>query len=378
VLRAEAARPERADKPPTEGRPRAAEGWSVLTALYNSSDRVPKRRTLRLFFDERTGRLRAPWRLLLQYLTYTVAISLFVDLLAAALLVAGPVSSGGLDTSVLAGSPLLPLISGVAGLGGALLSVWLAGRFLDRRAFAEYGLHLSRGWWLDLFFGMALGALLMTAVFVVELGLGWVTVTGVFESGLPGTPFGPAVLVPAVLFLCVGFYEELVSRGYQLRNAAEGLNLPGVGPRGAVLLAWALSSAFFGYLHSANPNATPLSTIIVALAGLMLGFGYVLTGELAIPIGLHVTWNFFQGAVFGFPVSGLNIAGATFLSIDQGGPALWTGGPFGPEGGLLAPAAMAVGILLTALWVRLRRGEVAVHAPLAQSPKPDRPAGGSA
>ena len=333
---------------------------------------------MRLFFDERAGRLRAPWRLLLQYLIYTVAISLFVDLLATALLVAGPGSSGGLDTSVLAGSPLLPLISGVAGLGGALLSVWLAGRFLDRRAFAEYGLHLSRGWWLDLFFGMALGALLMTAVFVVELGLEWVTVTGVFESGLPGTPFGPALLVPAVLFLCVGFYEELVSRGYQLRNAAEGLNLPGVGPRGAVLLAWALSSAFFGYLHSANPNATPLSTIIVALAGLMLGFGYVLTGELAIPIGLHVTWNFFQGAVFGFPVSGLNIAGATFLSIDQGGPALWTGGPFGPEGGLLAPAAMAVGILLTALWVRLRRGEVAVHAPLAQSPKPDRPAGGSA
>ena len=333
---------------------------------------------MRLFFDERTGRLRAPWRLLLQYLTYTVAISLFVDLLAAALLVAGPGSSGGLDTSVLAGSPLLPLVSGVAGLGGALLSVWLAGRFLDRRAFAEYGLHLSRGWWLDLFFGMVLGALLMTTVFVVELGLGWVTVTGVFESGLPGTPFGPALLVPAVLFLCVGFYEELVSRGYQLRNAAEGLNLPGVGPRGAVLLAWALSSAFFGYLHSANPNATPLSTINVALAGLMLGFGYVLTGELAIPIGLHVTWNFFQGAVFGFPVSGLNIVGATFLSIDQGGPALWTGGPFGPEGGLLAPAAMAVGILLTALWVRLRRGEVAVHAPIAQSPKPDRPAGGSA
>ena len=327
---------------------------------------------MRLFFDERTGRLRAPWRLLLQYLIYTVAISLFVDLLATALLVAGPGSSGGLDTSVLAGSPLLPLISGVAGLGGALLSVWLAGRFLDRRAFAEYGLHLSRGWWLDLFFGMALGALLMTAIFVVQLGLGWVTVTGAFEPGVPGVSFWLAVLVPAAFFLCVGFNEELVSRGYQLRNTAEGLNLPGVGPRGAILLAWVLSSAFFGYLHASNPSATPLSTFNVALAGLMLGFGYVLTGELAIPIGLHVTWNFFQGAVFGFPVSGLNIVGATFLSIDQGGPALWTGGPFGPEGGLLAPAAMAVGILLTALWVRLCRGEVDVHTPISLGKEPER------
>lgn len=326
---------------------------------------------MRPFFDEGTGRLRAPWRLLLQYLAYTVAVPLFANLLAGAFLLVG-MGAGSSGTSALAGSPLLPVIGGVAGLGGALLSVWLAGRFLDRRPFAEFGFHLSGGWWLDLLFGMALGALLMTTVFLVQSGLGWVTVTGSFESLVPGAPFWLAVLVPATLFVCVGFYEELVSRGYQLRNAAEGLNSSSIGPRGAVLLAWALSSAFFGYLHAANPNATILSTANVALAGLMLGCGYVLTGELAIPIGLHVTWNFFQGTVFGFPVSGLRIGGATFLSIEQGGPDLWTGGPFGPEGGLLAPAAMALGILLTALWVRLRRGRVAIHAPIAKGPKPER------
>jgi membrane protease YdiL (CAAX protease family) len=326
------------------------------------------------FFDESTGRLRALWRLLLQYLTYRIIlVPLLANLLAVAWLLAGR-EAGASDEPVvrmLSDSPLLPVVSGVAGLTGAVLSVWLAGRFLDRRPFADFGFHLNGGWWLDLFFGMALGALLITAVFLAELGLGWVTVTGAFESLVPGAPFWLAILVPAALFLCVGFYEELVSRGYQLRNAAEGLNLPGVGPRNAVLLAWVLSSAFFGYLHATNPNATLLSTVNVALAGLMLGFGYVLTGELAIPIGLHVTWNFFQGAVFGFPVSGLRVGGASFLSLDQGGPDLWTGGPFGPEGGLLGPAAMVVGILLTALWVRLRRGEVGVHTPIAQSPKPD-------
>ena len=326
---------------------------------------------MRPFFDEVTGRLRAPWRLLLQYLAYTVTVPLLVNLLAGAFLLAGT-GAGSSSTSALAGSPLLPVIGGVAGLGGALLSVWLAGRFLDRRPFADFGFHLSGGWWLDLLFGMALGALLMTTVFLVQSGLGWVTVTGSFESLVPGAPFWLAVLVPATLFVCVGFYEELVFRGYQLRNAAEGLNSSSLGPRGAVLLAWALSSAFFGFLHAANPNATILSTANVALAGLMLGCGYVLTGELAIPIGLHVTWNFFQGTVFGFPVSGLRIGGATFLSIEQGGPDLWTGGPFGPEGGLLAPAAMALGIVLTALWVRLRRGRVAVHTPIAKGPKLER------
>jgi membrane protease YdiL (CAAX protease family) len=331
------------------------------------------------FFDESTGRLRALWRLLLQYLTYRIIlVPLLANLLAVAWLLAGR-EAGASDEPVvrmLSDSPLLPVVSGVAGLTGAVLSVWLAGRFLDRRPFADFGFHLNGGWWLDLFFGMALGALLITAVFLAELGLGWVTVTGAFESLVPGAPFWLAILVPAALFLCVGFYEELVSRGYQLRNAAEGLNLPGVGPRNAVLLAWVLSSAFFGYLHATNPNATLLSTVNVALAGLMLGFGYVLTGELAIPIGLHVTWNFFQGAVFGFPVSGLRVGGASFLSLDQGGPDLWTGGPFGPEGGLLGPAAMVVGILLISLWVRLRRGEVGVHTPIAQSPKRDQPAEG--
>jgi uncharacterized protein len=326
------------------------------------------------FFDRDAGRLRAPWRLLLQYLAYKTLVPLLVNLLAAAwlLTVARGVGSPGEPVArALSDSPLVPLIGTGAGLAGVVLSVWLAGRLLDRRSFADFGFHLSGGWWLDLFFGMALGALLMTAVFLLQLGLGWVAVTGSFESSMPSAPFWLAVLLPAAVFLCVGFYEELLSRGYQLRNAAEGLNLPSVGPRGAVLLAWALSSAFFGYLHASNPNATLLSTVNVALAGLMLGLGYVLTGELAIPIGLHVAWNFFQGAVFGFPVSGLRIGGATFLSLDQGGPDLWTGGAFGPEGGLLGPVAMVAGILITALWVRLRRGEINIHAPIAEGPKPE-------
>jgi membrane protease YdiL (CAAX protease family) len=325
------------------------------------------------FFDESTGRLRAPLRLLLQYMTNKILVPLLANLLVVAwlLMAAGreAAASGGPAALMLSGSPLLPLISSVAGLMGAVLSVWLAGRFLDRRRFADFGFHLSGGWWLDLFFGMALGALLMTGVFLIQLSLGWVVVTGTLESRLPGTPFWLAILVPVAVFLCVGFYEELISRGYQLRNAAEGLNFPNIGPRGAVLLAWVLSSAFFGYLHAANPSATLLSTINVAVAGLMLGCGYLLTGELAIPIGLHITWNFFQGAVFGFPVSGLRIGGATVLSLDQGGPALWTGSSFGPEGGLLGPAAMIAGILLTVFWVRLRRGEITVHATIARGPK---------
>ena len=327
------------------------------------------------FYNHRERRPRAFWRLVLQ-LALVVGVGFAVGWLASgalALLGWAPPRGGG--TEILAGPPIFLVTNSAVSLVTVVASMWLAGRFLDRRSFADFGFRLGGGWWLDLFFGMALGGFLMTVVFLVELGMGWITVTASFRSLVPGTPFLIAILIPATVSLCVGVYEELLARGYQLRNAAEGLNLPFVGPRNAVLLAWVLSSAFFGYLHAGNPNATLSSTFNVALAGLMLGFGYVLTGELAIPIGLHITWNFFQGSVFGFPVSGLRPVGATFLSTAQGGPSLWTGGPFGPEGGLVGPAAMILGVLLIALWVRLRSGGFAVHTPIAGGQKPDRQAG---
>jgi uncharacterized protein len=328
---------------------------------------------LELFLDRSTGRLRALWRLAIQYWAFDkVFVPLLFNLLGVAWLFAGSggrTASGGLDTSVVPDSPALPLLSGAAGLLAATLTLWLAGRFLDRRPFSAFGFGLGTGWWLDLLFGMVLGALLMTVVFLVELGLGWVEVTGSFETYGSGVPFVISMLFPAATYLCVGLSEEMVSRGYQLKNVAEGLNYPAVGPRRAILLAWVLSSIFFGALHADNPNATPLSTLNIVLAGLMLGLGYVLSGELAIPIGLHVTWNYFQGVVYGFPVSGFGSFGTTLLATEQDGPELWTGGSFGPEGGLLIPAVMLLGMSLIVLWTRLRTGKVSLHIPVAEGPQ---------
>jgi membrane protease YdiL (CAAX protease family) len=326
------------------------------------------------FLNTSTGRLGALWRLGIQYWAYWVLVQLF-GLLVVPLILAvwgGPNASDGLDTSVSSDYyAVVRLLSGVAGLAVAILTVWLAGRFLDRRPFSAFGFRLGAGWWLDLLFGMVLGALLITTFFLVELGLGWVEVTGSFETH-GGAPFVISILFPAAYFVCVGISEEIVSRGYQLKNAAEGLNYPALGPRGAILLAWFLSTSFFAVLHADNPNATLLSTLNIVFAGLMLGFGYVLSGELAIPIGLHITWNFFQGAVYDFPVSGIEGFGPTLLTTQQDGPEFWTGGPFGPEGGLLVPGIMLLGMSLIALWIRLRTGKVSLHTPIAESPYPDR------
>jgi hypothetical protein len=208
----------------------------------------------------------------------------------------------------------------------------------------------------------------MGITFLVEWLAGWVVVTGTFVTQFPDLGFGLALIFPLFLFLTVGFYEELFSRGYQLKNLAEGLQGEMLGSHGAVIIATLFSSVIFGVLHSTNPNATLFSTLNICLAGILLSMGYILTGELAIPIGLHITWNFFQGNVFGFPVSGANFRSATFIAIHQRGPDLWTGGAFGPEGGILGSGMMIAGMALTILWVGFRRGKVGIHVPLAEPP----------
>jgi hypothetical protein len=132
---------------------------------------------------------------------------------------------------------------------------------------------------------------------------------------------------------------------------AEGLNLAALNSKTALLLAWVFSSTTFGLAHVSNPHASLFSSINLILAGLFLGLGYILNGDLAISIGLHITWSFFQGALFGFTVSGLTQS-TTIVAVQQKGTKLWTGGPFGPEAGLLGVLATITGSFAVLLWVR--------------------------
>jgi hypothetical protein len=318
-----------------------------------------------VFWNEQQHRLRSLWRL--------VVMAIMLAALSGLASLGLGLVFAGISSTALIQQP--PAWFGSLGAAGTLLAVLaglaLAGRFPDRRRFADFGFHLSRDWWLDLGFGLVLGALLMTGIFTVERAAGWVTVQEVMRSG--GEPLLQALLMPTILFVSVGIYEEAVFRGYILRNLAEGFNLPAAGPKAALLLAWLVSSAAFGLIHYRNPNATVLSSLNIALAGVLLGSGFVLSGELAIPIGLHITWNFFQGSVYGFAVSGMTVP-VTVLAIEQGGPDVWTGGPFGPEAGLLGLMAVLAGTLLIAGWLRWRRrGGMAVRLARYRPPGADPP-----
>ena len=311
-----------------------------------------------VFWNPTDRRLRAFWRVVVHFAVIFVGLQLVSAILR-------PVVSAIQGSN---GSGPNPLSAMAAQLLTGLVYVFvtiLAAKLLDRRSFSDYGIVWNARWLRDLVFGLLLGALLIGAIFVFELAMGWVTVESLFLTVLP-LPFAASFLLFLVLFILVGAYEELVFRGYQLKNIAEGFNFGRLSGRTAVFLGWIISSILFGLIHAANPGATAYTTFKITLAGLFLGLPFMLTGELALSIGIHVAWNFFQGNVFGFPVSGNTVMRTTIVDTVQGGPDLWTGGGFGPEAGLLGLIAMIVGSLAVVWYVKRTRGTLSLSLSLAE------------
>ena len=283
-------------------------------------------------WNARERRLRAGWRLLV-----------FLLMLVLVAVVEGRVRAG------LAGR-LPDLYDGLvrALVFAVLIAIvlHLASRVLDHRPFSDYGFHFSRKWWTDLGFGLVLGALLLFGVLALELAMGWANVTGSFAPS-PGQPFIATILVGVVAVAAVAFGEEASYRGYPIKNLAEGLARPWWG----IVIAVVIPAVFFGLAHSTNENATWLTTFNIVIFGLLFGTGYVLTGELALPIGLHFGWDFVQGFVFGVVAEGKHY-GSVLVLADDSSATLWTGQPYGVEGGLLGTAAFIAGILATFVWAR--------------------------
>jgi membrane protease YdiL (CAAX protease family) len=306
----------------------------------------------RIFINPAEGRLRGGWRLL-------IGVGALV---LASVVVSEAIRLVSLPTpfeSVAGSAVAVPLFLTNTALTGVLLALAWG---VDRRTFADLGLGGDR-WRGNLAVGLALGLLMPTVVFVLELGLGLVTVTGIFQTRpTPGAGPGidPLLLLGLtfLLFVVVGVFEELLVRGYLLTNIAESLDgLGPVGPRTAIGSGAVLTSALFGILHLGNPNATAVSAFNIAVVGLFFAGAYVATDDLGIPIGVHITWNFAVSSVYGFPVSGLRTP-VTVIESRQTGAVLVTGGPFGPEAGLVVYAALVVAVAVTWWWVHRSQGQV--------------------
>ncbi|WP_416838319.1 CPBP family intramembrane glutamic endopeptidase [Haloferax sp. DFSO52] len=294
----------------------------------------------RLVWNDAERRLRAPLRLVATVFV-VVAISLVIG-----------VGIGSTFSDLLGSSALVRLLVSVVLTAATGIGGFVAARYVDRRTVSDLGFGIDRAWAVDFVFGLVLGGVLMSAIFAVGLTAGWVAIETV------GFGFDRLMGAAALLafFISVGIAEELLLRGVILTDIAEGMRWR-FDVRTAIVVGLLLSSAIFGIAHLMNPNSSVTSTLSITLAGVMLGFGYVLTGDLAIPVGVHISWNFVQGGIYGFAVSGLDF-GTSLVETTEQGPELVTGGAFGPEAGLLGVGAMFLGIVCIALYIRFRYGEV--------------------
>lgn len=281
---------------------------------------IPPRRNLlaHLFLSSEEKRPRAGWRLLGQ----TLLLFLLTFIVGGLLLVIGnffPALRFLEDPSLIA-------------FFAITASVFLARRWLDQRSIRSLGLAWRSEALRDLVFGIALSGTLMGLIFLTEWGFGWLHFEGFAWQTSSSVEVLGGLTPPLLTFLFVGWYEELLSRGYHLQNLATGLNVP---------LAVLLSSGLFALGHLSNPHASWVSTLGILAAGYFLAYGYLWSKQLWLPIGLHIGWNTFEGPIFGFPVSGLETF--SLIKHQQTGPLLLTGGAFGPEAGLIVFPALALG-----------------------------------
>ncbi|MHB1001746.1 MAG: CPBP family intramembrane glutamic endopeptidase [Armatimonadota bacterium] len=276
------------------------------------------------------------WRLLLYAISIIGSYSVIISIIKVILLFNG--NSNTLENSDDLG--LVGLL--IMQVPFALVSIFITllfVAFVDRRPVETIGISRKGSWVAELILGLGLGIILPALIFFVSYAAGWATITGSLFNTSPWHIFS-SILMALVLMILIGVSEEFVTRGYILQTLCRGYGQ---------VAALIISSSIFGLLHLANPGSSISGIIGVILAGLMMGYGYLATRRLWLPMGFHFAWNFALGPIFGFPVSGVSLFEESFIRQDNISAPLWTGGEFGPEAGLLGYLAIIMAVII--IWV---------------------------
>lgn len=232
--------------------------------------------------------------------------------------------------------------------GGMLLAVLTAAVImlrLERRPFSDLGLSV-KGHAKGLWYGFLMAVLLYLVGFGLSLVMGEVEVSG-FQ-------FRPLDLLGALLFFgLVALFEEILMRGYILGHLLH--------TRLNKFLSLFISAALFAFLHIFNPEIAFLPMINLVLAGMLLGASYLYTRNLCFPLSLHFFWNWIQGPILGYQVSGNNFM-STMLKLHMPEENVLNGGAFGFEGSLICTVLMIVCTILIVWWGEKRKA-ISLEAP---------------
>ena len=231
------------------------------------------------------------------------------------------------------GSQVYLILMSAISLAAPISAAWICGRFLEGLPFKAFGASFSRGWFNHFTAGILLGAASITLAVVIALVFG--------DFSLKLNPAGSnaiftSMAISFALFAVAAAFEESLFRGYILQTLSRA---------GLAWLAILLTAVFFMAVHLGNPETNLIAAINTGLAGVWFGIAYLRTRDLWFVWGIHLMWNWMQGAVYGIEVSGLtNLAAQPFFNELDNGPTWLTGGKYGIEGGVAATISLLVTI----------------------------------
>jgi len=293
-------------------------------------------------FTNQNGQIRSGWIILLGLIAMYIAQGIFsipgMIFLAVTELTHQSATITFDIMSAFENQPWVLLLTQGGGTIGGILATILLWRFLNKKTIKELGF---KGSWKDLLFGLFLGAISITIIFFLLIATGDIKLLNLITQ----PDFNSFTISFLIMFILVGFFEEMFFRGYVMQTMASRQNKK--------WMIYLVSAVVFSVAHGANPNVSIIGLLNIVFVGLLFAYMFDRTKSLWLPIGYHITWNYFQGSVFGFAVSGISPHGLYQIDI-TGGNTLLTGGDFGLEGGLYATFFILIGFLITWFYTKIR------------------------
>lgn len=215
------------------------------------------------------------------------------------------------------------------------LLIFFRVKVIEKRSLSSIGFN-KNNWLKKYSLGFLIGLVMMSIIVLILLLFGYITV----EKN-PIQPVGVSAIssVLVILFgwIIQGATEEIVTRGWLLNVLSSKYNI------GFGLL---ISSTLFGLMHLTNPNVNYIAVINIIFVGLFYGLYVIKTNDLWAVCGMHSAWNFAQGNIFGFEVSGLDISVGTLIDLNLVENDFITGGVFGPEASIVATFVLLLSIII--------------------------------
>lgn len=276
-----------------------------------------------IIFNE-FGRLRSGWRFSFFLLAFIIISGILV---IGTVGILSNLPIGFSQESLLAFVVPFAITASVATLLG-----WLFGKIFEDLPFRALGAWFTKNWLKDLIFGLILGAVSIGVAVLIAFIFGGMRFEMNQNSG--STAILLTLGVTLLIFIFGAIAEETFFRGYLLQTLTRAK---------LMWLGIILTSFLFASAHNSNPGANVLSWTNTLLAGVWLAAAYLKTRNLWFPFGIHLTWNWAQGAFFGINVSGLSeLASAPLLRVSEKGNAFIGGGDYGLEGGIACTISLII------------------------------------